>query len=235
MKSKASIISIFATIACSFILFSCNSNSVSVNLNDPAIPATPCFQNDVFPILFNGCAMSRCHDSASARSGYDLSSHKLDSTNPSLTYARIMSHGIAPGIPESSRLYTVIASGSMPEDGHSKITSTQLGTIYRWIQQGAQNSTCPCDSTGNVTYSATIAGIISTNCSGCHSNSTANTYGGGFSFEGYTNLVAENSVRLINTLLHTDGYSAMPKGGAKLSDCNISKINKWIKSGEPNN
>lgn len=39
--------------------------------------------------------------------------------------------------------------------------------------------------------------------------------------------------RLSGALRHTTGFSAMPKGGTKLSDCNISKIEAWIAAGMP--
>jgi hypothetical protein len=31
------------------------------------------------------------------------------------------------------------------------------------------------------------------------------------------------------------GYSAMPKGGNKLADCQITQVQKWIQAGALNN
>jgi hypothetical protein len=40
---------------------------------------------------------------------------------------------------------------------------------------------------------------------------------------------------LIGTITHAPGFSAMPQGGNKLSDCEITQIQKWINSGALNN
>ena len=34
---------------------------------------------------------------------------------------------------------------------------------------------------------------------------------------------------------HLNGYAAMPQGGGKLTDCEISKLQKWIDNGKLNN
>jgi hypothetical protein len=39
--------------------------------------------------------------------------------------------------------------------------------------------------------------------------------------------------RMLGALRGTAGFSAMPQGGTKLSDCDISKVEKWINSGFP--
>lgn len=37
------------------------------------------------------------------------------------------------------------------------------------------------------------------------------------------------------TITHSNGYSAMPKNGNKLSQCNIAQFKRWIDQGMPNN
>lgn len=89
-----------------------------------------------------------------------------------------------------------------------------------------------CDTT-NVTYSLSVVPILSANCYGCHSG---NTPIAGFRFDSYANLkpFADNGV-LLGSINHDPGFSPMPKGGTKLSACNIAKIRKWIAAGSPNN
>jgi hypothetical protein len=41
--------------------------------------------------------------------------------------------------------------------------------------------------------------------------------------------------QLLGTLNHDPGYSPMPKGGAKLSDCDLAKLRQWVAAGTPNN
>lgn len=91
-----------------------------------------------------------------------------------------------------------------------------------------------CDTTA-VKYSTDVSQIISTNCLICHSNGS--TLGGGIELEGYNNLKAHMGPggRLIGAINHLPGYSAMPKGLSKLSNCDIAKIEKWNSDGAPNN
>ncbi len=43
------------------------------------------------------------------------------------------------------------------------------------------------------------------------------------------------SEKLYGTISHASGYSPMPKGGAKLSNCQIATIKKWVDTGMLNN
>ncbi len=43
------------------------------------------------------------------------------------------------------------------------------------------------------------------------------------------------NANLVKAINHTIGYPQMPKNAAKLSDCNIAIITKWIKEGCLNN
>ena len=93
------------------------------------------------------------------------------------------------------------------------------------------NNTQPCDTT-NVTYSQTIAPIMSTNCNVCHS---VVLHSGGVVTENYDGLkiVADNG-KLIPAVEQT-GFFPMPKGGNKLPACDLSKINIWVRDGALNN
>jgi hypothetical protein len=97
------------------------------------------------------------------------------------------------------------------------------------------NNPGSCD-TVNMLYATNIAPIIQSNCFGCHSNATVATSGAPFSLEGYNNLKEHvDDGRLIGAITHAAGFTPMPQGGAKLSDCNINKIKAWINRGALNN
>ncbi len=89
-----------------------------------------------------------------------------------------------------------------------------------------------CDTT-NVTYSATISAIMSTNCNSCHSGSAPQA---GIKTDNYTDLktIADNG-KLWGAVNHESGYSPMPKDRPKLSDCDLDKIRIWIDGGALNN
>jgi hypothetical protein len=89
-----------------------------------------------------------------------------------------------------------------------------------------------CDTT-NVSYANDVWPIISSNCTGCHSGGAPQ---GNISLENYDDIVvAANNGSLLGVIRHDEGWSPMPKGGAKLPDCDISKIEKWVDDGTPNN
>ena len=99
-------------------------------------------------------------------------------------------------------------------------------------QELYQFTTVNCDTT-NVTYTKTIAPIMQTNCNFCHDQTSAS---GGINTSGYSNLVViANNGKLWGTVNHDAGFSFMPKGGGKLSGCDLAKIAKWIHDGSKNN
>lgn len=85
-----------------------------------------------------------------------------------------------------------------------------------------------CDTT-NVSFSNGVWPILESNCYGCHSGSAP---AGNISVENYNDVVklVENG-KLMGTIRHEPGFSPMPKGGNKLSDCNIAKLEAWINAG----
>lgn len=89
-----------------------------------------------------------------------------------------------------------------------------------------------CD-TVNMMFTANVLPILKTNCYSCHGNGQVN---GGVNFDTYAGVkaVADNG-RLIGAITHAQGFSPMPKGMSKLSDCNINKIRSWIGRGTLNN
>jgi len=98
---------------------------------------------------------------------------------------------------------------------------------------GGNNNPGTCITT-NMKYSTDIAPIISANCFACHSNANASI--SGFSLEGHSNLKAKvDDGRLVGAITHAAGFTPMPDGLPKLSDCNIAKIVSWVNAGAPNN
>ncbi|MBP7496758.1 MAG: hypothetical protein KA792_03745 [Bacteroidales bacterium] len=97
--------------------------------------------------------------------------------------------------------------------------------IYKYNNDDALD----CDLT-NVTYKNTIAPIMSASCNKCHS------FGNTIATDNYNDLkkITDDNA-LWGTINHLSGYSPMPKGENKISDCNIRKIEKWIKDGANNN
>lgn len=180
-----------------------------------------CYDTDIQPILTSKCTMSGCHNSVDKKEGLDLSSYN--------------------GFQNSDKkddILEVIDEGKMPPSGYVQLTKDEIKIIKRWAAQGytrgdcnTQNSTT-CDTAQSITYTNTIKAIFDTYCVGCHNMSNP---GGGYALDTYMGCVnCANSGRLMGAIKWLTGYSAMPKGGNKLSDCNIAKIQKWINSGKPN-
>jgi hypothetical protein len=83
-----------------------------------------------------------------------------------------------------------------------------------------------CD-TLNVTYPGTVYPLLEQYCFSCHSGDNPSA---GLDFTDY-NIVAalaENGF-LLGSIRHEEGYVPMPQGTPKLSDCDISKIEIWVR------
>jgi hypothetical protein len=90
-----------------------------------------------------------------------------------------------------------------------------------------------CDTTNTISYNLKVLPILQDNCYSCHTNITT---GGGWLMGDYNKdkFMSQNA-NLVKAINHTIGYPQMPKNAAKLSDCNIAIITKWIKEGCLNN
>lgn len=182
-----------------------------------------CFESEVLPIFQSSCAKSGCHDAGTHEEGYVFDS-----------YANIVRKGIDPGRPNDSKVFEEIESGDMPPNGEPNLTNDQIATIKQWILEGAKNTTnCSSCDASVFTYSGAVQPIMANNCVACHSATLQN---GGVNLSTYTGVkAAANSGALIGTISHAAGFSPMPQGGNKLSDCNIEQIQKWIDDGMKNN
>lgn len=182
-----------------------------------------CFTENVLPIFVSNCAMSGCHNSKDREAGFDLT-----------TYDGIMK-GVKSKHPLLSDVYNVIKGNnpSMPKGKYAKLSAKDVSTIKLWISMGAQNtSNCTNCDTSNFTFTR-VNTIMETWCVGCHNS---NSKGGGFDLSSYDGVVtATDNNKLLGSLQHLPGYIPMPQSGAKLQDCEISAIEKWINAGHPNN
>ena len=92
-----------------------------------------------------------------------------------------------------------------------------------------------CDTT-NITFSGTVKTLLSERCFACHSNTTYNVYGGNIKLEDYSDVkLRVDDGRLIGSVRREAGFSPMPKGSSKLTDCKISLLEIWVANGAPNN
>ncbi len=95
-------------------------------------------------------------------------------------------------------------------------------------------NTGPCtDSAGTVSYAQKVVPLLQQYCYSCH---TGNFPSGNQLMGTYTadKAMAMNGM-LYGTIAHASGYSPMPQGMAKMTNCQIAVIKKWIDSGTLNN
>ncbi|MEO8416391.1 MAG: hypothetical protein ABI472_22200 [Ginsengibacter sp.] len=185
-------------------------------------PDSVYFTNVILPLIYSNCATSGCHDAISRAEGVTLTD-----------YSHIFAY-VKPFNAGSSKLYTILSSTGehkMPPSGPLK--TDQVANIQKWINQGALNNQCNsgCD-TALYTYSGAVSVTINTYCKGCHNPASL---GGGVDLSTFAVVKASASGRLMGSINHTAGYSAMPKGTSKLADCQVAQIQKWINAGMPNN
>lgn len=90
-----------------------------------------------------------------------------------------------------------------------------------------------CDTSGTISYAQKVVPLLQQQCYSCHSGGSPS---GGIAMGTYTTdkAIAVNG-KLYGSISHASGYSAMPQGAAKMTDCQLATIKKWIDSGSPNN
>ncbi len=99
---------------------------------------------------------------------------------------------------------------------------------------GSGSTTNPCNDPAPPTYAAVVSPILDARCRGCH-GAAFQTRGGGIDLSTYQALTRLPGNTLLGVIRHEVGFSAMPKGGAKLSDCDIARIKGWVDAGRLNN
>lgn len=199
----------------------------------PCDPDTVYFNRDILPILSGSCAIPQCHDAQSAQDGVVLDS-----------YENTMRTGdVTPFNPNEGDLYELIAyldydpgdpNSVMPPLPYTKLTDAEIALIRKWILQGAQNLTCDeCDTTA-ISFNDDILPIFNTSCvKSCHNPTDLQ---GGISLTSYDEISQETKFgQVIPRINHDPGYSVMPPGGVKLSQCSLDKITAWVNAGYPDN
>lgn len=89
-----------------------------------------------------------------------------------------------------------------------------------------------CDTTAT-SYSQKVVPLLQQHCYSCHLNAST---GGGIMMGNYTaDKALVTNGKLYGSISHTTGYSAMPKGAAKMTNCQIAIIKQWIDAGTPAN
>lgn len=214
------------------LLFACRHEPVLVNGAPPDVTpplpgaATICFQTNVLPIFVSNCAKSGCHDAVTKKEGIQLDN-----------YSGIM-QGIKPNDPAGSKYWRVIIETKledrMPPPPDAALSTAQKDSIYKWIVQGALNTTnCAvvCDPL-QFSYTTTIRSILNNNCVGCHG---AVAPGAGLNLTDYNTVkTIALSGRLLGAVNQQAPYKPMPPVG-KLSDCNIQQLTNWKNAGALNN
>ena len=187
-----------------------------------------CFTRDILPIFISNCAKAGCHDAVTKAEGFQFTD-----------YNTITSKDFVAGNAAASELYQKMtedkADKIMPPPPSTPLTAAQKELVRRWINEGAKNtSNCgtQCD-TNKFTFAADIKPITDKYCKGCHSGAAAPK---GILLDSYTGVSASaNGGRLLGAIKHTAGFTAMPQGGSKLTDCEIRQVEKWIAAGSQNN
>lgn len=202
-----------------------NSGTVT-NPSTPAVvtcsPDTVYFNQTILPLITSNCAMSGCHDAISHKEGVILTDY---------THIRAYSSTTNPA---GSTLYRSIATGYMPPKG--PLSSTQMASIIKWMQQGAKNNSCVASGnciTTNVSFANTVLPTLRTNCTGCHSGTTPSA---GIDLNSYATVkVQAANGKLVGSISHAAGYIAMPSATVSISACEISQIKAWVTEGTLNN
>ncbi len=184
------------------------------------------FQTEILPMLVGNCAMTGCHDAASASEGVILNNY-----NNVINTAKVIAFN-----PNNSELYEVLLETDpdkrMPRPPAAPLSQTQIALIAKWINQGARNTNIVRCDTNTYTFAA-VQTIISNSCGGCHSSANPQ---GGISLGNYNNIKQQTqNGKLLGSINHLLGNSPMPKGGNKLESCKITIIQKWANAGCPNN
>ena len=180
-----------------------------------------CYDTEIAPIIIANCAYTGCHDAATKEEGVDLSSFS----------SIIKTGGIKSGNAKKSEFYQVLnESGDeqMPPD--QKLSEADIGLIYNWIEQGAENVECAtftCD-TSTFSFSENVKTTTDLYCKSCHSGSNPD---GGVLLTNYDQISASAANGSLAGVLRGSGnFPIMPPGNA-LEECEIRTIEKWVENG----
>lgn len=93
-----------------------------------------------------------------------------------------------------------------------------------------------CDVTSRpISYADVVSPIFDANCRECHATDKASTLGGGNDFGNYQTIKQYPNDAMLGSIEQARGYDPMPKGRARISDCDIARIKSWMAAGKPQN
>ncbi len=121
--------------------------------------AAPRFETDVLPILRAKCL--RCHGEKGAQANLSLTGRDA------LLKGGKSGAAVIPGNPNDSLLLSITASGKMPVAG-PKLTPAELGTIRKWIEEGALNAGELAGAVRPLVAQRDVEMIFSAKCWVCH-------------------------------------------------------------------
>lgn len=206
---------------CIVLIFSCKHDPQYIITNPP--PLVNCdttnvtYAATVVPILNTYCTV--CHGAttyATSGGGFKIANYN--------DFAGFAKSGLM-----MNSLNGVGGLNSMPKGGNklSACDIAKVGIVVRKILDSL--NTTVCDTT-NVTFPVTILPILQTYCLVCHSTANAAASGAGYKFETLADFTTlAKTGLLMNSINQIAGLSAMPKGGSKLSACNITKIGIMVR------
>ena len=199
-------------------------------LTVPCDPDVVYFEFDVLPILKSSCAISGCHDAATAQDDIILESY-----DDIIETGKIVAFDL-----DDSELYEVITETDpdkrMPPEPNQPLNSSQIEVISKWILQGAENLTCDpeenCD-TMDISFSEIIFPVIQNNCVGCHSGGNP---AGGITLNTYDAIRPVAVSGLLSAVINwAPGVPNMPQGGNQLDECFREQVATWVEEGALNN
>ncbi len=204
-----------------------DTDTVAFKINTTSCEeGTVYFNTQILPVFISNCAISGCHDAASAKEGVVLTNYQN------------IRRKIKPGNLNDSENYKVLITSDkedlMPrkpgtEQGYS-LPADQINLVKTWILQGAKNNFCDeCDTT-NYAFNSVILPIFELNCAtsvACHGAGAKN--GEMTTFSQINSYVSADQIQK-RAIVYKDMPPASP-----LSDCDRLLIKNWIDQGALNN
>ncbi|CAN5486130.1 hypothetical protein BH11BAC1_BH11BAC1_17530 [soil metagenome] len=113
------------------------------------------------------------------------------------------------------------------------------GCYYDNMEELHPNFATVCDTTSvTISYNTDIIPILTSGCgisdNACHNTDNSASNIGLETYAGVMTQVTPDNL-FLKSIVHDPVTSAMPKGGGKLDECSIMKIESWINHGYLNN
>ncbi|MBK6566454.1 MAG: hypothetical protein IPL63_18110 [Saprospiraceae bacterium] len=110
------------------------------------------------------------------------------------------------------------------------VVLASFSSCYYDVEEELYQTNCDVDS---ISYSRDVVPIITNYCISCHSEALVL---GGINLSNYEKVIVYiNNGSFQGSIKHQGGFTPMPQNQAKLSKCDISKVETWVANGAPNN